>query len=44
VASYDLIKAGAITKTVTLDNTAQIFGTETPGFTGDDENFNLWSR
>jgi VCBS repeat-containing protein len=40
-ASFDLITAGVVTSTVTFSEIGQIFGTETPGFTGDDEN---WTR
>jgi Ca2+-binding RTX toxin-like protein len=40
-ASFDLLTAGAVTSTVNFTQTAQIFGTETPGFAGDDEN---WTR
>jgi Ca2+-binding RTX toxin-like protein len=40
-ASFDLLTAGAVTSTVNFTQTARIFGTETPGFAGDDEN---WTR
>ncbi|MGH1351091.1 MAG: VCBS domain-containing protein, partial [Methyloligellaceae bacterium] len=40
-ASFDLLNAGSVINTVTLTNTGQIFGTETPGDTSDDE---AWTR
>ena len=40
-ASFDLLTGGVVTSTVTFSAVGQIFGTETPGFTGDDEN---WTR
>jgi Ca2+-binding RTX toxin-like protein len=38
-ASYDLLTAGTVTFSDTLAEVAQIFGTETPGDTSDDEVF-----
>ncbi|MGH1351092.1 MAG: VCBS domain-containing protein [Methyloligellaceae bacterium] len=40
-ASFDLLNAVTVIDTVTFTNTGQIFGTETPGDTSDDE---LWTR
>ena len=40
-ASFDLLSGGTVIDTVTFGNTGQIFGTETPGTTADDE---LWTR
>lgn len=40
-ASFDLLTAGAVTHSVTLAQTGEIFGSETPGNPGDDEN---WTR
>jgi Ca2+-binding RTX toxin-like protein len=40
-ASFDLLSGGTVVQTVTFSATANIFGTETPLFSGDDEN---WTR
>src|SRR5207342_529793 len=40
-ASFDLLDHGALSRHFDLAATAQIFGTDTPGYAGDDEN---WTR
>jgi Ca2+-binding RTX toxin-like protein len=40
-ASFDLMSGGTVVQTFTLSSTANIFGTETPLFSGDDENWTL---
>ena len=40
-AAFDLLTGGVVMSTVTFSEFGQIFGTETPGFTGDDE---VWTR
>jgi Ca2+-binding RTX toxin-like protein len=40
-ASFDLMTGGAVTSHVDLTGTGRIFGTETPDFAGDDENWTL---
>jgi len=41
VASFDYLAGGTVIGSTTLSAIGRIFGTETPGFTGDDEN---WTR
>ena len=40
-ASFDYLSGGVVVGSVSLAQVGRIFGTETPGFTGDDEN---WTR
>lgn len=40
-ASFDFLGGGVVLSTLTLLQTARIFGTETPGYAGDDE---VWTR
>ncbi len=37
IGSFDYLSGGFVVGSYTFTNVGQIFGTETPGFTGDDE-------